>query len=71
MSVRTLNRRFKAATTNRRPSISKASDSERPRSEDSNLNIAEIADQVGYYGGVGFTELFTKAYGLNPKEYAE
>ena len=35
----------------------------------SNLTITEIAHQVGYYDSSYFTELFTKAYGLNPKEY--
>ena len=71
MSVRTLNRRFKAAT-NKSPTEYLQSirlGEAKGLLKDSNLNIAEIADQVGYYDSSYFTELFTKAYGLNPKEY--
>ena len=37
--------------------------------KDSNINITEIAHQAGYYDSSYFTELFTEAYSLNPKEY--
>ena len=70
MSVRTLNRRFKAAT-NKSPTeyLQSIRLGEAKGLLKSNLNIAEIAHQVGYYDSSYFTELFTKAYGLNPKEY--
>ena len=71
MSVRTLNRRFRAAT-NKSPTEYLQSvrlGQAKGLLKDSNLNIAEIAHQVGYYDSSYFTELFTKAYGLNPKEY--
>ena len=71
MSVRTLNRRFKAAT-NKSPTEYLQSirlGEAKELLKESNLNIAEIAHQVGYYDSSYFSELFTKAYGLNPKEY--
>ena len=71
MSGRTFNRRFKAAT-NKSPTEYLQSvrlGQAKGLLKDSNLNVAEIAHQVGYYDSSYFTELFTKAYGLNPKEY--
>ena len=71
MSVRTFNRRFKVAT-NKSPTEYLQSvrlGQAKGLLKDSNLSIAEIAHQVGYYDSSYFTGLFTKAYGLNPKEY--
>jgi len=71
MSVRPLNRRFKAAT-NKSPTEYLQSvrlGEVTGLLKDSNLNIAEITHQVAYNDSSYFTGRFTKAFGLNPKEY--
>lgn len=71
LSVRSLNRRFKHAT-NTTPlqylqdlRISQAKD----LLKQSNLVIAEVADQVGYQDASYFTGLFKKLNAITPNEY--
>ncbi len=71
LSVRSLNRRFKQAT-NTTPlqylqdlRISQAKD----LLKQSNLVIAEVADQVGYQDASYFTGLFKKLNAITPNEY--
>lgn len=71
MSLRTLNRRFKAATGQtplqylQEIRINSARDLLRT----SNLSISEIADKIGYQDTGYFNSLFKKQLGASPSEY--
>lgn len=71
MSVRTLNRRFKAA--NNKTPIDYLQDKRIHVAKDllhtSNLNINEIADRVGYRDPSYFSQTFKKYLGTTPMDY--
>ena len=71
MSVRTLNRRFRAAanTTPLDYLQTVRLDHAKDLLKQSNLAISDIAHRVGYQDSSYFTELFSKANSVTPKEY--
>jgi transcriptional regulator GlxA family with amidase domain len=73
LTVRSFNRRFKAATE-RTPGQYLAQQRLRVAKEllrESNLAVAEIAYQVGYQDGSHFSRLFKKLLGQTPKQYRD
>ncbi len=73
LSVRSLNRRFKAATDMTPIQFLQNLRLEQSKEllKQSNLAIAEISDAVGYQDASYFTELFKKVNAMTPNEYRQ